>query len=167
VPSLPPPDIHHLSAAIGWLELNNALEAKLELARINPELQDHPDVLEVSWQICAEEQDWVGGLDQARRLLLSAPKRATGWLHQAYALRRVPGGGLSAAWDALLPAWQKFPKEPVVPYNLACYACQLGRHVEALVWLKRALAAGDKEEIKEMAAKDHDLEPLWSELDQL
>jgi tetratricopeptide (TPR) repeat protein len=164
VPRIPPPDIHHLSAAIGWLELGNVREARSELERVNPELQDHPDVLEASWLLCSEERDWTRGLDCARRLLLAAPKRATGWLHQAYALRRVPGGGLSAAWDALLPAWQMFPKEPVIPYNLACYACQLGRRTEALVWLKRALSAGNKEDIKKMALDDRDLEPLRSEI---
>ena len=40
----------------------------------------------------------------ARLLVQKAPKRATGWLHQSYALRRAPEGGLEAAWDALLPA---------------------------------------------------------------
>jgi hypothetical protein len=159
--------VHYVVAAIGWLELGNGAEASAELNRVSPALQDHPDVLEVGWQISAVEQDWPRGLDLARRLMLAAPERATGWLHQAYALRRIHGGGLSAAWDALLPAWQKFPKEPVIPYNLACYSCQLGRRTESLVWLKRALSIGDKEEIKEMAVNDRDLEPLWSELDQL
>ncbi len=48
-----------------------------------------------------------------------------GWLHRAYALRRVANGGLPQAWDALLPAAEKFPGEPVIAYNLSCYACQM------------------------------------------
>jgi tetratricopeptide (TPR) repeat protein len=167
VEPLGPPDIHHLSAAVGWVELGNVAEAKAEFARVRHEFQDHPDVFEVAWSLCAAERDWSRGLDIARRLLLTAPDRPTGWLHQAYALRRVRGGGLNAAWDALLPAWQKFPQEAIVPYNLACYACQLGRRTEAMVWLKRAFNAGDKEQLKTMALSDEDLEPLRGEIPSL
>ena len=34
--SLGPPDSHHLSAAIGWLELGNVAEAGAELEKIAP-----------------------------------------------------------------------------------------------------------------------------------
>ncbi len=162
--TLEPPDGHYLSAAIGWLELGNQAEAKLELAQIDPAQQKTPAVLEVSWMIHAADRDWPAALESARTMIESAPDQPCGWLHQAYALRRVPGAELAAVWDALLPAWQKFPDEPVVPYNLACYACQLGRRTEALVWLKRAFSAGRKENIKLMALSDPDLEPLWSEI---
>src|ERR1043166_9428290 len=50
---LEPPDTHHLSAAVGWLELGNPAEAGEEIARISPAALEHPDVLEVRWQICA------------------------------------------------------------------------------------------------------------------
>src|SRR3569833_1104759 len=112
-----PPDSHYLSHAVGWLELGNAAEAKAELGHLNAGLQNHPDVLEVRWAICAEEANWPEGLQVARELLVRAPERASGWLHQAYALRRVPGGGLQQAWDALLPAAEEFPAEPTVAYN--------------------------------------------------
>src|SRR5512136_1227844 len=122
---LEPPDTHYLSAAVGWLGLHNIAEARAELALIRVAQQNHPDVLEVRWQICADEQRWAEGLQIARALLNSAPERASGWLHQAYALRRVRDGGLKQAWEALLPAFEKFPKEPIIAYNLSCYACQM------------------------------------------
>ena len=53
-----------------------------------------------------------------RALLRRAPSARSGWLHQAYALRRVPDGGVQKAWEALLPAFEKFPKEPTIPFNL-------------------------------------------------
>ena len=42
-----------MRAAIGWLELGNHAEAGEEIARIAPEMLEHPDVLEVRWMICA------------------------------------------------------------------------------------------------------------------
>ena len=123
-------------------------------------------VLEVRWAISAEEENWPEGLLVARALIQSAPKRSSGWLHQAYALRRVPEGGLKQAWDALLPVFEQFPQELLVPYNLSCYACQMGQLEDARVWLKRALLLGPKEKTKTMALQDPDLAPLWSEIPQ-
>ena len=153
-----------MDAAIGWLELGNVAEAKAELGQIGPAQQNQPDVLEVRWLICAEEKHWAEGLQIARALLHRAPERSSGWLHQAYALRRVPDGGVGQAWEALLPAFDKFPKEPIIAYNLACYACQMKRMDDARLWLQRAVAIGGKENIKRMALADRDLEMLWEEI---
>ncbi len=103
----------------------------------------------------------------ARSLIHAAPERPSGWLHQAYALRRVPDGGLQKAWDALLPAYQKFPKESLICFNLACYACQMGQPDSALVWLRRAAATGGKEQIRAQALADPDLQPLWDQIRRL
>ncbi len=164
---LEPPDTHYFMAAVGWSELGNLAEAKAELAQITPAQQEHPDVLELRWAISAEEKRWEEGLQIAQTLVRRAPTRSSGWLHRAYALRRVPEGGLQKAWEALLPASDKFPKEPTVLFNLACYACQLGQLDAAHDWLKRAAAAGGKKTIKQMALKDPDLQPLWDEIQRL
>ena len=164
---LGPPDTHFLSAATGWLELGCRAEAKAELESISAAHQRHPDVLEVRWAICAEEKQWEAALDLARKLVRQAPDRASGWLHLAYALRRATDGGLEKAWEALKPAAKKFPKEPVIPFNLSCYACQMRQLDEARLWLKRALKIGGKEKMKQMALGDPDLQPLWDEIRQL
>lgn len=164
---LGPPDTFHLSGAVGWFELGNFAEAKAELDRITPGRRSHPDVLEVRWMIHAREQDWGPALAAAEELVNSAPRRPSGWIHRAFALRRVKEGGLSAAWDALLPAHEKFPKEATIPYNLACYACQMSRLDEARLWLQRAIRIAGKAEIKSTAANDPDLEPLWPEIQKL
>jgi hypothetical protein len=157
-----PPHSHILSAAEGWLGLDNPVEAKAELDRLPKRLQKHPQVLELRWAIAAYEQDWTTGLEIARAHLKTAPELLGGWIHQAYSLRRVDSGGLQAAWDALFPAMAKFPEESLIPYNLACYACQLQQPDKARVLLARAMALGGSEEIKHMALKDSDLKPLWS-----
>jgi len=86
------------------------------------------------------------------------------------ALRRVPEGGVKQAWTALLPAFDKFPKKPeaaMISYNLSCYACQMQQLDEAKTWLRRALKIGNKDEIKQMALDDPDLQPLWEDIRKL
>jgi Flp pilus assembly protein TadD len=167
VPPIEPPDSHHLSAALGWLGLGAAADARAELAQVSGENQNHPATLEVRWMIHAHEMDWSRALEIARTELRLAPKESSGWLHQAYALRRVSHGSLTQAWEALLPAAEKFPKEPVIAYNLACYACQMQQLDLARTWLQRAIAAGQKAAIKQMALADDDLKPLWPEIKAL
>jgi predicted Zn-dependent protease len=164
---LEPPDTHYLSAAVGWLELGNPAEAKAELASIRTAQQEHPDVLEVRWLISAQQARWEEGLQIARSLLHLAPDRSSGWLHQAYALRRVENGSVKKAWDALLPAAEKFPREPVISYNLSCYACQMRQLDAARALLKRAAFISGREKIKRMALEDPDLQPLWDEIRKL
>jgi len=126
----------------------------------------HPDVLEVRWAIVAAQQRWDAALEVATTLVQTAPSRPTGWLHRAYALRRASEGGLKQAWNALLPAADRFPKEALIPYNLSCYACQMQRLGDARVWLRRALEAGNAEHVKQMALQDQDLQPLWKEIQE-
>jgi tetratricopeptide (TPR) repeat protein len=165
--TLEPPDTHLLSATVGWLELGNVEEAKAEFEKVSQELRGHPDVLEVHWLVHAQEKNWDDGLAIAQALVATAPERSSGWLHQSYAMRRATDGGLQAAWDALVPAFKMFPKEPTIPYNLSCYACQMGQLDEARLWLDRAIKVGSKEKIKFMALNDADLEPLREEIKEL
>jgi Flp pilus assembly protein TadD len=167
VQSFEPPDTHYLDAAIGWLGLNCAADALAELENISGANQNHPAVLEVRWTISAHERQWNDALQIAQVELTLTPDDASGWLHRAYALRRVPDGGLTQAWEALLPAAKKFPAEPVIAYNLSCYACQMEQLDIARHWLRQAVAAGKKGEIKKMALADNDLQPLWAEIKEL
>lgn len=164
---LGPPEIHFVSAAAGWLGLGNPAEAKAELAQLDPLHQKHPEVLELRWEIAARENNWAEALQTAQELLRVAPDRSSGWLHQAYALRRVPDGSVKRAWEALLPAFDKFPQEALICFNLSCYACQMGQLDAARVWFKRAMVIGGKQRIKAQGLADEDLEPLWGEIRQL
>jgi tetratricopeptide (TPR) repeat protein len=159
------PDLHHLCAAQGWLELGNPAEAGEEIARITPSLLEHPDVLEMRWAVCAAGQRWEPALELAELLVEAAPERSSGWVHRAYSVRRTKGGGLQKAWNTLRPVFERFPKEPVIPYNLACYASQLGRLDDAWEWLHKAMEReGNVETIKSRALADSDLRPLWDRI---
>lgn len=159
-----PPDSHHFNAACGWLELGNRADARAELDLISAEHQQHPVVLDLRWSLCVGEQQWDEAFRVAQALITVLPDDAGGWLHGAYSLRRMKGGGLEQAQALLLPAAEKFPTEPVIAFNLACYACQLHQLDDARRWLKRAVEIGDEKAIKTMALADDDLKLLWPEI---
>jgi tetratricopeptide (TPR) repeat protein len=162
------PDIHHLTAAMGWLELGNPVEAGEEIRKISASNLEHPGVLEARWQICAALKSWEAALEVAEILISKVPGHDSAWLHRAYALRRVNSGGLQKAWDALRPAYEKFPKSALIPFNLACYDAQLGRLEEAWEWLHKAMeGAKDVAVIKQMALADDDLKNLWDRIKEL
>ena len=161
---LSPPDSHHLLAAAGWLELGNPQEALLELNRIAPALTDNFFVLEMAWALHATQNNWVEALPIALRLVELHPDESTSWLHYAYALRRAPEGSVEKAWQALFPAAEKFPDESTIPFNLACYACQLGEFDNARMWLQKAMKTGGAKEIRGRALQDEDLRKLWPEI---
>jgi tetratricopeptide (TPR) repeat protein len=165
VENLETPDHHHLNAAAGWFELGNHAEARLELARISREQQSHPAVLDLRWSLCAAAMQWEEAYAVAQQLISVAGEHPGGWLHAAYSLRRKPGGGLAAAMEFLLPVVDRFPDEPILPFNLACYACQLGQMGAAREWLNRAAIVGGRKKIQTLARTDEDLRPLWPELD--
>jgi len=159
------PDLHHLRAAEGWLELGNQIEAFDELERISPQLRVHPDVLELRWQIYAKEKKWEACVDIARAIAKLAPSRPNGWIHLAFSLHELKR--TKEAKEVLLPVVDKFPEEPTMRYNLACYECQLGNLEGAKLFLEKAFESGDARQIKLMALHDPDLEPLWKKIGEL
>jgi tetratricopeptide (TPR) repeat protein len=162
VDQLPHPDHYHYEAAVGWLMLGDPASALEEVERLGDVSRRCPCVLELEWGIHAERCDWTRAAAVAAELIERAPGREFGWVHRAYALRRVPGGGLERAWEVLRPALDRFPQSQIVAYNLACYAAQMGRLDEAWMLFQRALAvAREAREVVCMALADADLKPLW------
>ena len=159
------PDAFHVQAAIGWLELSSPADARAELENISGARREHPDALEVWWNIFAAEKNWPGALTCAERLLAAAPERASGWLDQSFALHELKR--TREAFERLSGAAQKFPGHHVIPYNLACYQSVLGDREEALCWLRCAVTVSDVKIIRTLAADDPDLAPLRDEISRL
>jgi tetratricopeptide (TPR) repeat protein len=160
VKELQSPDTHHLSAAKGWLELGNHLEANEELDNISPALRAHPDVLEVRWHVFAAAQKWEMCLEIGSTLVAMVPNRPETWRHRSVALHKLKR--TLEAYDHLQPALAKFPKDWAVHYDIACYACRLGKLDEARAWLEKAFSLGDAKQLKQMALDDPDLEMIWT-----
>ena len=150
------PDRHHLSAALGWLELGDVREAESELRLITE--QDHPEVPEVCWRRAAYEKNWSLALEVARQIVQKAPDWPEGWIHQSYTLHELRR--TEEAWNELLSVAARFTEESVIPYNLACYACQMGNLAGAKNWLRKAAQLQSKEEIRKAALNDPDLAPI-------
>jgi hypothetical protein len=158
--TIPPPDSHHLSAAVGWLELGNPSESELELKRIAPEMRLHPSVLEVRWQLHAKSVQWEECVGVARKFTEIASKKSFGWIHLSFALHELKR--TQEAHANLMGVLDQFPDDWLMRYNLACYSCQLGNLEESKRWLAGAGLKGDAKQIKRMAKDDPDLAPLFN-----
>lgn len=159
------PDRHRVLSAEGWLELGSSAEAAQELRLISRAAESHPDVLELRWRLYAAKGAWDVALDVARVVSQIDPARPSGWIHQSFSLHELKRTG--EARDLLLPLANRFPKDSIIPFNLACYACHLGNLTEAREWLLRARKLLPKAEFKSMALADSDLAPLHDYIETL
>jgi tetratricopeptide (TPR) repeat protein len=155
---LEPPDVYHLRAAEGWVELGNFEEANEELERIAPHLRVHPEALAIRWEVSAHAKKWNLCVDIADAILKLAPEYPFGWIHRSFALHALRR--TEEAFDNLLHVAEMFPKAWTVPFNLAWYCSQLGRFQEAQLWIKKAIDIDDRA-VQVAVADDPDLKPLW------
>ncbi len=110
--------------------------------------------------ICRGLAKWELMAELAKRLIEFQPTDSQWPVLAAYATRRAIS--IEAAKEILLNAESKFPKEAVIPYNLACYECQLGNLESAKKYLKQAFTIDSSWRIA--ALDDSDLQPLWNDL---
>ena len=73
-------DKRHLTAAEGWLELGDELEANEELERITPQMRAHPFVLRVRWGIYAHAKRWEMATEVARGMTVMLPENVWGYI---------------------------------------------------------------------------------------
>ena len=135
-------------------------DSAAELEDIEPELKTRPEVIAVRVGIYGALQRWPEMAMLARRLVEVEPEEAQGWIYLAYATRRAES--IETARNILLRAEERCPEEPMIKFNLACYACQLGMLAEAKAYLTKAIRRAKC--IRELALNDPDLEPLWDSL---
>ncbi len=137
-------------------------DALAELDRISPQHQNRPEVLEVRWSIAAKQKNW--GLCQkiADQLIAMQPQDPSGWIKKAVSLHGEQR--YQEAWDTLAPVSARFPEVKHITYDLACYACLLGRVDEARRLLAKVFTGEDAPIWKAMAMADPDLQTLWPEI---
>jgi predicted Zn-dependent protease len=164
VTTIPHPDLLYLEAAKGWIILGNLKEAVRDLDRIAAKWQRHADVLEVRFAIYSKAKKWIICMEVAAAMLDLAPERPSAWINTAQTLHQLKQ--TQDAWNALYSIRERFPKAPSIPYNLACYACKLGRMEDSRKWLRKAFVLGGAE-FRKMALSDVDLEPLWPAIKKL
>jgi Tfp pilus assembly protein PilF len=99
-----------------------------------------------------------GHIEFSKPALVPAARSRT--ISLAYATRRA--NSIQAAKEILLNAEPRFPKEPAIKYNLACYFCQTGHIQKAKNYLKKAFEIDLN--WRRAALEDEDLKPLWDSL---
>jgi predicted Zn-dependent protease len=162
---LPHQDNLYLQAADGWLGLGNWREAELELARINPEFSRHPRVMEIQFQVLGAAKRWSQAAQVAEAFRQLQPDEPWGHFHLAFALHELKD--TQAAYATLRSVLEQYPDNWLMRYNVACYACQLGRPNEALTWLTQAITLAGRRQVHALALEDADLAPLHDRIRKL
>ena len=135
-------------------------EANTELDKIDPFNWAAPEVLATRLGIYRGLEKGELMQEIAKRLAEFQPDEIAWTISLAYATRRADS--IQAAKKILLNAEPKFPKEPAIKYNLACYFCQTGDIQNAKNYLKKAFEIDLNWRMA--ALEDEDLKLLWNSL---
>ena len=147
----------HLEAALGYLHLGMPEDAMEELDLIPQEWKTDPRVLRARAYIHCEMRSWEPLRTVAAVLVSLLPDDSQHWIWLAYATRRFQS--IADAERILLEALGRHPDEPLIRFNLACYAAQMDEVALARQRLQEAIQLDPA--IAEMAKNDPDLGPLW------
>lgn len=151
----------HIERCDGFLDLRMTARAAAEFALVPAEERDATTALQVGLRLSMETGDWAAARRMAQALRDRVPLEPTYWVQLAFATRRAEG--IENARAVLRESLGHFPKIAVIPFNLACYECQLGHEDEALALLGKAFSLDGS--FREIALEDEDLKPLWPRLD--
>jgi Flp pilus assembly protein TadD len=145
-------------AASGYCELGMFDEAARALEEIDPEDRTKKEVLSARVDLYMAAKNWSSVAEVAQHLVNVEPENATWWINLAYATRRAEN--IEKAEALLQQARKLHPDNPIIAFNLSCYACVTGRIDEAKIHLKEAIMLDSK--VRELAIRDEDLKTLWS-----
>lgn len=156
------PDEHRdlskrLNAAIGYLGLGMADEAWAELEAIDAHHRGTLEVLKIRLEVCRALSSWELMAEIANHLHKAEPEDPGHPIDLAFAIRRAHGEDEAAA--VLEQARLSFPKEAILPYNLACYRAVRGRVAEAKQLLAEAFTLDASLRITSL--HDPDLVGVW------
>jgi predicted Zn-dependent protease len=148
-----------LQPAIGYLQLGMMEEANEVIEALPPEVKDEKIVLGLQVDMYSRKGSWQRMREVAGFLTHEWPDDSQHWISLAYATRRCRS--ITEAEIILLKAAKLHPNEPMIHFNLACYAAQTGELAAARERLAYAQMLDPG--IRTMALKDPDLEPLWAD----
>ena len=161
-PKMPDSAIQDLRRCDGYIDLKMLDKAREELGRIEYRYRQTYTYMAVQMHLAMEEKNWPDVFRLADALCKKFTKNADLHVTLAYAARRTQG--LEVARGILQRARRLFPKVAVIPFNLACYECQLGHPDSAMELLDSAFRLDAS--FREKASEDDDLKPIWDKLGQ-
>ena len=145
-----------ISAVQGYIELGMFADACDELAAIDAQERDCPEVLACRAAIHCGRKEWPLMEITARRLVAEQPSEPQWHISWAHAARH--GESIEAARRILLTAVERLPEVAALQYNLACYECLLGELDVAKARLRHAFKLDAK--LRQYARQDEDLASL-------
>ncbi len=151
-----------LQRADGYMDLRMHSHARRELGTVAQEDRNNFAFRHCRLRLAIDEKDWQASRHLANALHGEAPDEPETWIELAYVARRTDG--VDAARRILSRALCRFPSLAIIPFNLACYECQLGDIKQARLYLARAFEL--EPGYRRLALEDRDLEPLWGELEE-
>jgi predicted Zn-dependent protease len=147
--------------ALGFLELGMPEDALAELDELSV---SDAVVLHLRVDALIRLKDWPAAAAICLSMTEQEPAEAGWWIQAAYAQRRAVS--IEAAETILRAGLMRHPAHMLMLYNLACYACVLGREDEARELLLRSMR-GNAAEVVTMAKRDPDLAPLHPWIDSI
>ena len=157
--------VRQIQAAEGWLGLGDHASAGQELDALPSEIQRHPLVLRLRWEVFSAAKKWDSALEAATLFTQVDPDDKHAWLSRSFALHELKR--TAEARENLLAVIDKFPGYALLRYNLACYECQLGNLEVACARLRETFALPGGKEFRSTGMLDPDLAPLRAEIPRL
>lgn len=133
--------------------------AEMEMLNVPDQFAAFRTVLKIQTRIYLRTNRSHQALALAETLVKKHPHEPEGWNHRSLALQHL--GRVGEAYAQLLPVLRRFPDHYMIPYNLACFLCQLGRLAEAIPMLARTFAINDSFDRRLRALAEPDLQLLW------
>ena len=141
---------------MGYANLGMVGDALEELEHLSPAMSADGGVLEFKLRLLERAQRWSEAATLAAKLAASHPGEARWFVAWAFAKRR--SDSLETAAKILSEAASLHPKDPLIQFNLGCYAAQRGDLNAAQSHVRRAIELNH--DLEKVAHEDPDLEPL-------
>jgi len=149
-------DFHSAESAVGYANLGMFADALAELENLSPQMNMDEGVQEFKLRLLERAGRWQDAAGLASRLATSHPDESRWFIAWAFAKRR--SDSIETASKILTDAASLHPKDPLIQFNLGCYACQRGDLTEARARVDAAIALEPL--FRAAAETDPDLAPL-------
>ena len=149
-------DFQSAESAVGYANLGMYTDALAELENLSPQMVGDDGVQEFKLRLLERACRWQDAAGLAARLATSHPDESRWFIAWAFAKRR--SDSIETASKILTDAAHLHPKDPLIQFNLGCYAAQRGDLTTAQTYVRRAIELDH--DLEKLAHQDPDLEPL-------
>jgi tetratricopeptide (TPR) repeat protein len=151
-------DAYHFKAAWVCLTELRPDQAAKHLEKLSDEARRDSNFSFLAETAFMATGDWEKLRELGEQQTKRCPEESRGWIIQGIGLEKM--GKIQEAYSLLLGVLLNFSKDFFVHYNLACFACRLGRNDEAWSLLKKSFSMTAPETFERWTLSDDDLAPI-------